>query len=143
MSADAAFQIVNVLPVPIWAVWILAPGSGLARALARSLWPVGVLSAIYAVLVTMGIAGQGGFDPSAFGSLAAIMALFDSPWFALAGWVHYLAFDLFVGRWILLDAPGAGWRLSPILLFTFMFGPLGLLGYLLARPALHRLGEGR
>jgi hypothetical protein len=48
----------------------------------------------------------------------------------LAGWIHYLAFDLFVGRWIASEADKMGIsRLiqGPILFGTFMFGPLGLL----------------
>ena len=49
---------------------------------------------------------------------------------ALAGWVHYLAFDLFVGLWIAARADAMRLSLvvqAPILTATFMFGPLGLL----------------
>jgi len=62
-----------------------------------------------------------------------VMKLFASPWVALAGWVHYLCFDLFVARWMLHDAPDAGYRLSPILCLTLLFGPAGLLCYLALR----------
>jgi hypothetical protein len=64
------------------------------------------------------------------------MKLFAQPWVALAGWVHYLCFDLFVARWVMNDAPDAGYRLAPILLLTFLFGPAGLLCYLAVRSSL-------
>ncbi len=61
------------------------------------------------------------------------MALFDNPWGALAGWVHYLCFDLFVGRFIMNDAPEGGYRLAPVLFLTLMAGPVGFLLYGVAR----------
>ncbi|MEX1368657.1 MAG: abscisic acid-deficient protein Aba4 family protein [Nannocystaceae bacterium] len=59
-------------------------------------------------------------------------------------WVHFLAFDLFVGRWVLLDARERGlssWLVSPTLVTVLMFGPLGLLLYLGLR-ATRRPGHG-
>jgi hypothetical protein len=135
MDAADAFRIANVLPLPIWLVWIGAPSSRLARTLARSIWPWVILGALYlAALVTAIVTG--GLDPSLFGSLAGVMKLFDSPWGTLAGWIHYLCFDLFVARWIMNDAPDGGYWLSPILFLTLMFGPVGLLCYLAVRGPL-------
>ena len=71
-----------------------------------------------------------------FGSLAAVAALFSVPGLLLAGWIHYLAFDLLVGRWQVDDSGAhglAGWWLLPCLLLTFLFGPAGWLLYLLVR----------
>lgn len=68
--------------------------------------------------------------PGGFGSLAELRQLFASEPLLLAGWVHYLAFDLFVGGWIAARADALGVsRLvqAPILLATFLFGPIGLL----------------
>ena len=66
------------------------------------------------------------------------MAAFTSPHAALAGWIHYIAFDLFVGAWEVRDARRRGiphgWVL-PALFLTLMAGPLGLLFYLLVRFA--------
>lgn len=86
--------------------------------------------------------------PGGFDSLASVAALFGVPGLLLAGWVHYLAFDLLVGRWQVDDAAAIGvhgaqaWWLVPCLLLTFMFGPAGWLLYLAARrllaPALGR-----
>jgi hypothetical protein len=58
--------------------------------------------------------------------------LFTEPALLLAGWVHYLAFDLFVGAWELRDAQQRGVphaAVIPCLVVTFMLGPIGLLAY--------------
>jgi hypothetical protein len=131
MDAATIFQLANVMPLPVWALWILAPRSQAARALARSTWPWALLAALYTGLVLVALTH--GLDPAAFGSLDGVRKLFASPWVALAGWVHYLCFDLFVARWMMNDAPDAGYRLAPILLLTLVFGPVGLLCYLAVR----------
>jgi hypothetical protein len=132
MSPATLFSIVNVLPLPIWALWILAPRSALSRTLVASLWPWQVLAALYLIFLAVALGGENAASPD-FGSLAGVMALFDSEWGTLAGWVHYLCFDLFVARWIMSDAPEGGYRLAPILLLTLLAGPVGLLLYASAR----------
>jgi hypothetical protein len=136
MNPDQLFQIANLLPMPIWLLWMAAPSSQLSRTVARSVWPWVILAVAYLVFISIAIIESGGFDPSAFGSLAGVMQLFDSRWATLAGWTHYLCFDLFVARWIMNDAPDAGYWLSPILFLTLMFGPVGLLCYLAVRGPL-------
>lgn len=73
-----------------------------------------------------------------FGSLAAVNDLFHSPGLLLAGWLHYLAFDLFVGAWIARAGAVAGigtlWLL-PCFALTFLFGPAGFLLFLAVRAA--------
>jgi hypothetical protein len=86
-----------------------------------------LLSAGYGLLLALHWRGQGGS-----GSLAEVQALYAEPGVLVAGWVHYLAFDLFVGAWIAergaaLGLPH-GW-LVPVLLLTFLLGPLGLLAF--------------
>lgn len=59
-------------------------------------------------------------------------------WLLLAGWVHYLAFDLFIGSWEVRDAQRHGLShllVVPCLALTFLFGPVGLLLYLGLRGA--------
>jgi hypothetical protein len=93
-----------------------------------------VLSLGYAAAIaTWWGSATGGFD-----SLQGVASLFQSPGILLAGWVHYLAFDLWLGRWQ-IDALAAQDEISwlvrllvvPCLLATFMFGPVGLLLFLL------------
>jgi hypothetical protein len=136
MDPSHVFQVANVLPMPIWLVWMAAPASRLSRTLARAVWPWAVLAGLYLVFIVVAIASADRVDPGAFFSLAGVMALFQSPWMALAGWTHYLCFDLFVARWIMNDAPDAGYWLTPILFLTLMFGPIGLLCYLAVRGPL-------
>lgn len=127
MDPELVFTIINTLPLPIWLTWVLAPKSKLARYFAEAMWPWMILAAIYLGLIAYGFSLPG--DESDFTSLAGVMAGFDGEWVTLAGWIHYLCFDLFVARWIIRDAPDAGYKLSPILILTFMFGPVGLLAY--------------
>lgn len=68
-------------------------------------------------------------------------ALFRDPWLLLAGWVHYLAFDLFVGAWEAADARTRGVphaAVLPCLVLTFLLGLAGFLPYLGVRRALAR-----
>ncbi len=136
MDPAAIFRVVNVLPLPIWLLWMVAPSSELSRTVARSTWPWVVLATAYLVFIAIALTSGGAFDPEAYGSLDGVMKLFDSRWATLAGWTHYLCFDLFVARWIMNDAPDAGYWLTPILFLTLMFGPVGLLCYLAVRGPL-------
>ena len=75
------------------------------------------------------------------GTLQSVAALLGTPESATIGWVHFLAFDLFAGRWVYLDSRERGvspWVMAPVLFLTLMFGPLGFLLYLGVRgvPAL-------
>ena len=93
-----------------------------------------LLSVAYGVLL-FGYWGQS--DGGGFASLSSVSALFAVPEVLLAGWIHYLAFDLFVGGWIARNGSAAGISpllLTPILLATFLAGPVGYLAYVLLRP---------
>ena len=77
-----------------------------------------------------------GRGPGGFGSLAEVGLLFSQPGPLLAGWVHYLAFDLFIGSWEVRDSQKHGvshWLVIPCLIATFMLGPIGLLTYFIIR----------
>ena len=93
------------------------------------------LSALYTILiVAFFFKAEGGFD-----SLSNVQKLFTYPWAALVGWVHYLAFDLFMGAVISRDVMKLGIsRLFLIVLLplTFMFGPVGYFAFVILRSAL-------
>lgn len=77
-----------------------------------------------------------------FGSLAQVKSLFTQDRVILAGWVHYLAFDLFIGCWEVMDARERGINhllVVPCLFLTFMFGPVGLLLYFVLRAGASRV----
>ena len=93
-----------------------------------------VLSVGYtAILTTHWAQGSGDFS-----TFAGVASLFQSSWLLLAGWVHYLAFDLFIGTWIANDAEARGaprWALIPVLPAVFLFGPAGFLLWHLLRAS--------
>lgn len=97
------------------------------------------LGLIYAGLIFANIyTVDGGFD-----SIQNVRALFGKDELLLAGWIHYLAFDLFIGAWIARQADALGVpRLIQafILLATFMFGPLGLVLFLTMRVGYRKQG---
>lgn len=123
------FSIAGSLAMAGWVVLILAPRRWPAlNALPAYVLPA-ALSAGYAVLILLYF-GQG---DGGFGTLAAVRQLFAADALLLAGWIHYLAFDLFVGAWIARKSDALGIsRLiqAPVLVATFMLGPIGLLLYL-------------
>src|SRR5678816_4558343 len=113
-----------------WAGLILLPGQRLVvEVLARVVIPL-LIAAIYLFLMASNYsaapAGAG------YGTLDAVASLFTVRGLLLAGWIHYLAFDLFVGSWEVSDARANGIHhlfVVPCLLATFMVGPVGLALY--------------
>ncbi|UOQ77913.1 ABA4-like family protein [Hymenobacter sp. 5516J-16] len=129
------FSVANPLALLGWALLVLAPRWRLTQAVVLSGALPLLLAGAYALLIGSHYlspqAGQGGFS-----SLTEVAALFQDPWALLAGWLHYLCFDLSLGIWESLDARRRGvphWLLVPCLLLTFLFGPVGLLLYSLVR----------
>jgi hypothetical protein len=126
IPVDSLFGAVSTAALLGWLLLILGPRRPWARWLIGG-GVVGSLCLVYAVLAMaffFTVPGGG------FGTLAEVMRLFTVPEVALAGWVHYLAFDLAVGLWIARRADAEGvsrWLQAPVLGVTFMFGPLGLL----------------
>ena len=96
----------------------------------------GVIGVAYAILLARGVRdGTGG----GFGSIEAVRRLFSSDAALAAGWLHYLAFDLFVGTWITREAVALDMPrllILPCLLATFMAGPAGLVLFLVLRFAI-------
>jgi hypothetical protein len=125
------FSAANLVAVVGWVLLIAAPRSQRAIALAGTAIPL-ALSATYLGLLARHVGeSRGGFS-----SLQGVADLFANPWLLLAGWVHYLAFDLFVGAWETRDAMLRAiprWLLIPCLALTFMLGPIGFLAYSTAR----------
>ena len=139
MSAETIFLICNNGVLPFWILLAVAPGWVWTQRLVHSALVPLLLGAVYLFSIA---AGMG--DPpegASFFSLAGVMLFFSQPYGALAGWIHYLAFDLFVGAWEARDAARRGishWALLPCLALTLMLGPIGLALYLILRLALKR-----
>ncbi|MBK8770904.1 MAG: DUF4281 domain-containing protein [Rhizobiales bacterium] len=128
MSSDFLFFAANTAAVLGWLVLgyaVLRRNDWLRDQLAGRWLPL-AFAGFYSVLIFF-FYGRG---PGGFGSVGDVQALFTSPWMALAGWVHYLAFDLFIGVLIARRVMAAGlprFVLLVLLPATFLFGPVGLL----------------
>jgi hypothetical protein len=160
MTADTWFTWANQLAVPGWACLILGLiASGLAdksawvsRFARGSLFIGGrLLPSLLALAYTLALWRWFGTAQGDFGTLREVELLFENRHMVLAGWLHFLAFDLWVGRWQVDRMNGAlsgcsahsqawVWRCAvvPCLLATFMFGPVGLLGFLALLAMHHR-----
>jgi hypothetical protein len=136
---EQLFQMSNLLVMPFWFLMILLPFWSWTKRIIGSPWIAAPAALLYASLVLPQAGGLLG--ALANPQLAQIAALLGTPAGATIGWVHFLAFDLFVGRWVYLDSQErklTAWLVSPILFVVLMFGPLGLLLYLLVRFFLTR-----
>jgi hypothetical protein len=134
MTPDALFQLSGPVALAGWLALALAPLAPRLADIAAALVVPALLSAAYAALILVFWSGAEG----GFGSLPAVMQLFDAPGVALAGWLHFLAFDLFVGAWQVRAARRDGLPhllVLPCLALTFLFGPAGLLLFLALRLA--------
>jgi hypothetical protein len=134
------FQGVSVAVLQFWLLMIVLPRWRLTVWLFRSPWVLVPLPALYAILVVPHLPGV--LPLLLNPQLDEIAGLLGRPEAALIGWIHFLAFDLFVGRWIYLDSMERHIHpllTAPILLLTMMLGPAGLLLYLLGvRPLASR-----
>jgi len=138
LSLETVFAICNSAVIPAWLLLVALPRWEWTERIVQRVWIPGLLALAYGWAFLSYTASADGAD---MGSLAGVMALFANPSAALAGWIHYLAFDLFVGAWEVRDARAHaihhGWVI-PCLVLTLMAGPLGLLLYFALRYALRR-----
>jgi len=135
MIAEILFNTSNGLALLAWIMLIILPGTRFVRFTVISGGLILLLSVCYLGMVIAHLPSAEGN----FSSLEGVVALFGNENMIITGWLHYLAFDLFVGVWITLDARAHDfrhWWIIPSLLLTFMLGPIGLLSYYLLRAAL-------
>ena len=128
MNPDLVFTICNTLVLPQWLLLVIAPRWKVTQWLVKHpVIPI-ALSLVYIAFVASVFGVEGG----GFGSLAQVKSLFTVDGAIVAGWVHYLAFDLLIGTWILKNSQSRGinhFLIIPCLLLTFMAGPVGWLLY--------------
>lgn len=124
---ETIFSACSTLALLGWVLLIVLPRQRQAHLVASVAIPLAI-AVVYLVL----IAQHFGRSEGGFGSLSDVALLFSNPAALLAGWVHYLAFDLFIGAWETRDAQRHGIPhlvVVPCLLLTFLLGPIGLLSY--------------
>ena len=127
MTAEHVFSIANAAALIAWVLLTALPGRRWVSEVAVKMAAVMFALAYIVIIATRWAGSSGGFS-----SLAGVAALFTDPWLLLAGWLHYLAFDLLVGSWETRDAAARGIPhvlVIPCLALTVLFGPAGWLVY--------------
>ncbi len=140
MTPQYAFNAANSVALAGWISLIVLPRSKLLTDVLVPVVIPSLLAVAYAILLA------GFFDPAGFSNFATVEGLASlqgngNLWLVTAGWLHYLAFDLFVGAWEVRTARSEGishWAIVPSLLLTFMAGPAGYLLFLITRFALKK-----
>ena len=128
MTPELVFSVVNLAAALSWVLLVILPGRQWVSDTVAGIGVPLVLAVVYVVLV----ATNWGSSAGGFSTLADVALLFANPWMLLAGWVHYLCFDLLIGCWEARDARERGvphLLVIPCLFGTFMFGPAGWLLY--------------
>ena len=126
------FTIANTAILFAWLPLLVAPKKKIAQTLIAFPYVPLVISLFYLYFLL----SDGGLSEADFSSLEGILKLYHqaTPEAAAAGWMHYLAFDFWVGCWVLRDAQKRELPHALILLpllSTFMLGPVGVLLYVI------------
>lgn len=126
MTPDSLFSLSSAVVLPAWLILIFAPRRWpILNAFPTYIVPL-ALSALYTVLVLSHFSEAGG----GFYSVSEVRQLFTNDMLLVAGWVHYLAFDLFIGASIaaMMDRAGVSRIIQGFVLpVIFLFGPAGFL----------------
>lgn len=133
MTPSEVFSIANIMVFPMWILMIVFPKWKTTRFLIDfKVIPV-ILSLLYSFYIISSIIEGPSMD---FGDLQAVMQLFTVEDAVLGGWLHYLAFDLLVGMWMLDENKTLKIHpmiMAPCLLGAFMMGPIGFLLFMAVR----------
>lgn len=135
MSLDQVFVATNLAAVLGWLALATSPWRrGTPVAVARAVGAALCVAYVVMFVATKRTAPDLDLDYS----LTGLASFFAVPGYRLVGWIHYLAFDLWVGAWEAEEASRSGvpaWALLLCLLLTFLLGPVGLLAFLVVRSA--------
>jgi len=141
MSPEQVFSIANMMAMPMWILMITLPNWKATRLLIDYKVIPLLLSVIYAIYIFLSIQSGGGLD---FGSLGSVMQLFTVKNAVIAGWVHYLAFDLLIGMWMIDQNRKLKIHpvlMAPCLFATFMLGPVGFLLFTIIKSIKNQKNE--
>ena len=135
LAPELIFSLGNGIVLAGWMILILLPRRfPLLNAVPKYAIPT-LFGLVYAGITLSRFFASGG----GYGSLDAVRTLFSSDELLVAGWLHYLAFDLFVGVWIAerADETGLSRPIQAVILVTaFLFPPVGLVLFLATRAAM-------
>ena len=132
---ETLFGLINAAVLPAWAALVFAPGWRHTQRLAVHV-TVTLVACAYVALVAYSLASGEGADGAGFTTTEGVAAIFSHPLGVVAGWAHCLAFDLFVGAWVVRDARARGvphLLAVPSVALCFLAGPAGFLLYQITR----------
>jgi hypothetical protein len=135
MILDTIFNVVNIIPLPVWLLMIITPEWHVTHKNVKSHITSIVIAVIFVILnIIFFMNDTDTFDVTGFFSLDVITYVFSKKFIVLICWVHYLAFDLLIGSWIFLDNFNKGKPIPHLLIIlclilTYGFGPSGFLLY--------------
>ena len=134
ITTENIFKIVNLLVLLGWVPLFVFPFSKFTKKLVDGLFIPFILCLFYVYFLSQ----TKGLFSADFSSLGGILNLFKNSTeeSAAAGWIHYLAFDYFVGCWIVNHSIKKGIPYFVFILplfFTLFAGPFGLLLFLILR----------
>jgi hypothetical protein len=137
---NQVFSISSLLVMPFWFLMIFLPRWKYTKTIIASPYIIVPAAFLYAILIVPNIGST--FMLLLNPNLESISNLLGSSSGATIGWVHFLAFDLFVGRYAYLESQKRNFNpiLMGLVLFSIlMYGPLGALVFfavktLLAKP---------
>ena len=130
VSPAALFNIANAYILPFWLVMIFLPNSNVTKKVIGSYWFVLPLIGLYLYYLIATV------DPEAAATLsnpqlADIAKFFGEEGAAGAGWMHFLAMDLFIGRWIYWQGQEKQVWTAHSLILCLFFGPVCLLSHII------------
>ena len=140
MTPEQLFNLANAYILPFWTLMIVLPKWGITKKVMSSYWlflPL-IGSYIYYLVIS--------FEPDLFATLANptladIANFFSIETSAGAGWMHFLALDLFLGRWIYWQGQEKNiWTIHSLILSLF-FGPIGLLSHIVTETLFFKEAE--
>jgi Domain of unknown function (DUF4281) len=136
MTHDSIYSLINLFVLPFWLLLAFAPRWRFTQLLVHSALVPLLVGSFYLLYLSGALFGGGGPAGGGFASLEGLKLLFSYKPALIAGWAHYLVFDLFIGAWIARDAQRyrvKHYLVLPMLFFTLLAGPFGLLLYMLLR----------
>jgi hypothetical protein len=129
-SLSNLYKLVNAVAAIGWVILIFLPHWDLADSAIKYGIVVGLsVFYIYVLFIRKDIKNEV-YPKGNFTSMEGVINLFKNPRNLLAGWVHYLAFDLMLGIFIKAQANEIGmshFLQIPCFILTFMLGPVGYL----------------
>jgi len=137
-TMEMVYLWLNLGVLPFWFLLIIFPQSQIARVFITSIFPIFILSLVYAYLLF--IVYMDGYDFlqnfKLYLGLGEISNLFENQSFLILFWVHFLAMNLFCGGWIVKDSQMFvmnKFLVSLPLIITYLIGPIGITLYWIIR----------